>query len=54
MLSDEIYIPVPEHSRVYNQLFNEYLRLQDYFGRGDNNVMKNLNRSRDGIKGGAR
>ncbi len=50
-LKDEIYKPVQENSQIYNQLFKEYLRLHDYFGRGDSNVMKNLKRIRDEIKG---
>jgi L-ribulokinase len=37
-----IYQPIEENAGVYDQLFNEYSRLYDYFGRGDNNVMKTL------------
>lgn len=43
-LKDETFKPIPEHQQVYNQLFAEYLRLHDYFGRGGNNVMKTLKR----------
>ncbi len=41
-LKDLVYKPVPEHVEVYNELFAEYKRLYDYFGRGENNVMKRL------------
>jgi L-ribulokinase len=41
-LKDEEYRPIPEHQQVYEQLYAEYLRLHDYFGRGENNVMKRL------------
>lgn len=41
-LKEEVFLPVPEHQKVYDQLYAEYLRLHDYFGRGENNVMKRL------------
>lgn len=41
-LSDTVYTPVPEHVRVYEALYREYRTLHDYFGRGENNVMKRL------------
>ena len=41
-LSDRVYTPIPEHHAIYDQLFREYVRLHDYFGRGENNVMKTL------------
>ena len=41
-LKEERYHPIPEHQAVYDRLFAEYLRLHDYFGRGENNVMKSL------------
>jgi L-ribulokinase len=50
-LKDEIYKPIPENARVYNQLYREYLRLHDYFGRGENNVMKTLKQIRDEVRG---
>jgi len=43
-LKDEVYRPIAEHKAVYDQLYAEYLRLHDYFGRGENNVMKTLKR----------
>jgi L-ribulokinase len=41
-IKDEIFRPIPEHVAVYNQLYAEYSRLYDTFGRGENNVMKRL------------
>lgn len=41
-VKDYIYQPINDHAGVYNQLFKEYARLYDYFGRGENNVMKTL------------
>jgi L-ribulokinase len=41
-LKEETYRPNPAAKAVYDQLFAEYLRLHDYFGRGENDVMKHL------------
>ncbi|HEY0071444.1 MAG TPA: ribulokinase, partial [Chloroflexia bacterium] len=41
-LRDEKYVPIPEHARVYELLYSEYKTLYDYFGRGQNEVMKRL------------
>ncbi len=41
-LKDEVYQPIPANKQVYDQLFAEYVRLHDYFGRGENDVMKRL------------
>jgi len=38
------YFPIPENVKAYNQLFTEYKKLHDYFGREENQVMKNLKR----------
>jgi L-ribulokinase len=43
-LKDEIYRPIPENQPVYDRLYAEYVRLHDYFGRGENDVMKVLKR----------
>ena len=43
-LEKKTYIPIPENVEVYNQLFVEYRKLHDYFGRGDNQVMERLKR----------
>lgn len=39
------YEPVPENSVVYDTLYQEYEKLHDYFGRGDNDVMKRLKKT---------
>ena len=39
---DTVYTPNPENVNVYDKLFDEYKILHDYFGRGENNVMKRL------------
>ncbi|NIM93405.1 MAG: ribulokinase [Anaerolineales bacterium] len=41
-LRDEHYEPIPENKKVYDKLYTEYVILHDYFGRGENNVMKRL------------
>ncbi len=41
-LQDVVYRPNPAHKEVYDQLYAEYLKLHDYFGRGQNDVMKRL------------
>jgi L-ribulokinase len=41
-LKDEVYRPDPAASAVYDKLFAEYRVLHDYFGRGENDVMKRL------------
>jgi L-ribulokinase len=45
-LKDLVYEPNPEHAAVYDVLYREYTRLHDYFGRGENDVMKTLRRLR--------
>jgi len=49
-LKEESFKPNFENKTVYDQLFAEYVRLYDYFGRGENNVMKVLKRIRDEVK----
>ena len=41
-LKDVVYRPRKADAEVYGLLFAEYTRLYDYFGRGENNVMKHL------------
>lgn len=48
-LKDEVYQPIPENQKTYDRLYTEYLRLHDYFGRGENNVMKTLKQIRDEV-----
>lgn len=41
-VKDEVYMPIPENVEAYKKLYAEYKRLHDYFGRGENDVMKRL------------
>jgi L-ribulokinase len=49
-LKKETYKPIPENRKIYEKLFAEYLRLHDYFGRGENNVMKTLKKIKAEVK----
>jgi len=49
-LREEHYEPNPEHHAIYDQLYAEYVILHDYFGRGENDVMKRLKALRTDIK----
>ncbi|OJF12031.1 ribulokinase [Couchioplanes caeruleus] len=40
--SEAVWRPDPRASAVYDELFAEYTRLHDYFGRGGNTVMRRL------------
>jgi len=48
-LKEEEYQPIPENQKIYDRLYAEYLRLHDYFGRGENNVMKRLRQIRNEV-----
>lgn len=41
-IQDVRYRPIPEHVAIYDQLYADYSKLYDYFGRGENDVMKRL------------
>ncbi|KSU47618.1 ribulokinase [Exiguobacterium indicum] len=41
-VKEKTYLPIPENVEVYEALFAEYTKLYDYFGRGENDVMKRL------------
>lgn len=41
-VKDDVIKPNPENVGIYDRLFTEYKRLHDYFGRGENDVMKIL------------
>jgi L-ribulokinase len=43
-LKDECYKPIPENTKIYNKLYEDYKTLYNYFGRGSNDVMKRLKR----------
>lgn len=38
----ETFKPIPENVAIYEKLYQEYTSLHDYFGRGENDVMKRL------------
>ena len=46
-LAPETYRPIDAHREVYSDLYREYLRLHDLFGRDGESVMKSLRRIRD-------
>jgi len=50
-LRDEKYTPNPAHKEVYDQLYTEYKVLHDYFGRGENDVMKRLKSLKVKVRG---
>jgi L-ribulokinase len=39
---EAVFTPDPAASAVYDELYTEYKRLHDYFGRGENTVMRKL------------
>lgn len=41
-LDEKIYEPVAENAGIYDELYAEYLKLHDWFGRGGNDVMHRL------------
>jgi L-ribulokinase len=41
-VKETVYHPIAENVAVYDKLFAEYRTLHDYFGRGENDVMKRL------------
>ncbi|MBQ8340489.1 MAG: ribulokinase [Clostridia bacterium] len=49
-ISDTVYRPNEENAQIYDLLYREYKKLHDYFGRGENNVMKELRRIRAAAK----
>jgi L-ribulokinase len=50
-LKKETYKPIPANQKTYDRLYAEYVKLYDYFGRGENPVMKTLKRIRDEVRG---
>ena len=38
----KVFTPKAASQRIYERLYAEYHRLHDYFGRGENPVMKTL------------
>jgi len=52
-LKDEVYRPITAHTAMYDQIYAEYARLHDYFGRDGNDVMKRLKALKTGAQPGA-
>jgi L-ribulokinase len=52
-LKDQVYTPVAGHKAVYDQLYAEYARLHDHFGRGENDVMKRLKQLKASVQAGS-
>jgi L-ribulokinase len=46
---EAVYTPDPASADVYDELYAEYVRLHDYFGRGPNEVMHGLRALRDRV-----
>ncbi|HUY47960.1 MAG TPA: ribulokinase [Streptosporangiaceae bacterium] len=46
---DAVYTPDPASADVYDELYAEYVRLHDYFGRGANEAMHRLRAVRDRV-----
>ena len=44
------FTPIPENVEIYNKLYAEYKQLHDYFGRGENDVMKRLKEIKKAVK----
>lgn len=44
----KVYYPDPENAKLYDRLYREYKKLHDYFGRGENDVMKKLTHFAEG------
>lgn len=43
---EKVYCPNRNNVEAYNKLYEDYLTLSEYFGKGANDVMKRLNRNR--------
>lgn len=49
-VENHTYKPIPKNVEVYQKLYKEFEILHDYFGRGDNNVMKRLKKIKHDAK----
>lgn len=49
-VKDFEYVPNQKNVKIYDKLFAEYKKLHDYFGRGENDVMKRLKNIKEDIK----
>lgn len=53
-LKKRTFSPAAEDQRLYGRLYQEYAQLHDYFGRGQNDVMRRLKALRQEIRSGGR
>ena len=51
-LQDVVYKPIAENVAVYDRMYADYKKLYDYFGRGENDVMKRLRALRREVRAG--
>jgi L-ribulokinase len=51
-LKDEVYTPIADHKAIYDEIYAEYVRLHDYFGRGENDAMKRLKALKSRVQAG--
>lgn len=49
-IKEDYYKPNPRNVKKYNELFSEYKILHDYFGRGENDVMKRIKNIKKEVK----
>lgn len=49
-VKDIVYKPSVDNVKIYDKLYSEYKVLHDYFGRGDNDVMKRLKEIKKQVK----
>jgi L-ribulokinase len=48
-INSDVYQPDSARADVYDELYAEYVRLHDYFGRGENKAMYRLRAIRDRV-----
>ena len=48
---ETVFEPIRANRSTYEQLYREYVRLHDYFGRGENDVMRTLKSMRAAARG---
>ncbi len=48
-VKEKYYSPIQKNVVTYQKLYQEYKKLHDYFGRGENNVMKKLKKIKESV-----
>ncbi len=49
-LDEKTYTPIPANKAIYDKIYAEYSILHDYFGRGENDVMKHMKEIKKQVK----